>query len=370
MVPIDLLSIASTHLGSTKRGKYPTLPPLNRGEVVEAKVVSALSPDRAILLVKGRQLLARTPVPLKADSVILLNVEQVVPECVLRLLQGRLGQPDGLASLIRVSDLQRNAYQCLIDLIAPLTTSSRVHSKQRLPEILRHMANVVRRMSLSSERLPDRHFLGSVLDSSGVLWENKLKSLLLNGIRDKNQVQALVRQDLKGLALGAMEDSSVVRLVSSEGLGRFVDALEQFQLANLVGLEEKGKFLLMIPMQWADVFRFAQILIDLPAKNDEKRGEQEEPLTVSLFLEMSHLGPIRIESSVHETSIRICFLVCSEQVQVLLNSFVDELKNQLERHGFSVQQITCRVEERGVLEKTSFVDALVDFEEHRVSVMV
>ena len=123
-------------------------------------------------------------------------------------------------------------------------------------------------------------------------------------------------------------------------------------------------------MQWDGVFRFAQILVDFPAKNEQDAGKEEKPFTVSLLLEMSHIGPIRVESSVHETSIRICFLVSSQQVQVLFNTFVDELKNRLERHGFSVRQITCRVEEPDVLKKTSFVDALVDFEEHRVSLLV
>lgn len=329
-----------------------------------------LSADRAILLVKGRQLLARTPVPLKSDSVILLNVERVVPECVLRLLEDMPGQCDGPASLIRESGLQRNAWQYLFDFIAPLTTSSSVNTRQRLPEVLQHMADVVRGMSLSSQGLPHRDFLVSVLKSSGLLWENKLKSLLLGGINGKDQVQALVRQDLKGLALGAMENIGVARLVGSEGLTRFVDAIEQFQLANFVGLQEKGKFLLMVPIQWDDVFGFAQILIDLPEKNRTNSGEKQTTFTVSLFLEMSHLGPIRIESSVHDKSIRVCFLVCSEEVRDLLNCFVGGLKNQLERHGFSVQQITCRLEDRAILEKTSFVDALVDFEGHRVSVVV
>lgn len=370
MAPIDLVSISPAHPETTKRGKHATLPPLYRGEVVEAKVVRALSPARAILLVKGRQLLARTPVSLKDDCTVLFHVERVVPECVLKLLQGKSGQPDGLSSLVRVSNLQRNPYQDLIDLMAPPTTSSRVHPKHPLSEILRYMATMLRRVSLSSELLPDRYLLRSVLNGSGLLWENKLKSVLLGGVIDKNQVQALVRQDLKGLALSAMQDGGAGRLVSAESLSGFVDALEQFQLANVMGLEEKGKFLMMIPMQRDDVFRFAQILIGLPVKKEQQRQKGDKPFTVSLFLDMSQLGPIRIDSSVYKSSVRICFLVCSERVQVLLNSFMDTLKNQLERHGFSVWQITCRVEERGVLEKTSFVDALVDFEEYRVSVMV
>jgi hypothetical protein len=340
------------------------------GEVVEAKIIRVVSPNRAILLIKGRQLAARTPAPLRTDSVASFKVEQVAPECVLRLLQVTSDHPEGLASLIRGFHAQQNAYQSLIDLIAPLTGASQSSDKQHIPDILGQIWNLVRSISLSPGKSPDSHFFQSLIDGSGLLWENKLKKLLFAGVEGRDDVQSLVRQDLKGLALGALEDQGTMRLVSSEGISRFVDSLEQFQLANLVGLEEKGKLLLVIPMQWDDLIRFAQLLIDLSGNGEGGTGKDKKALTLSLLLDMSHLGPIRVDASVHERSVRVCFLVCSEEVQVLLNSFTDDLKSQLERHGFSVPQITCRVEAKRVLEKTSFVDALVDLEESRVSVMV
>jgi hypothetical protein len=197
-----------------------------------------------------------------------------------------------------------------------------------------------------------------------------MKALLFLGLTGRDQVQALLKQDLKGLALLALNDEGAKGIISSEGITRFIDSLEQFQLANLVGLEEKGKLLLVIPMQWDNVFQFAQLLIGLPGNGSQKNSKDEKALTLSLFLDMSHLGPIRVDCSVVDRAIRVCFLVCSEEIQAFLNSLTHDLENQLERHGFSVRQMTCRFEKQHILEKTSFVDALVDFEEHRVSVMI
>jgi hypothetical protein len=338
---------------------------------VEGRVVRAVSPHRAILLIKGRQLLARTSLLLKDDSVVFFKVEQVSPECVLKLMEVGSGEPGGLSSLIRGSDIHGNVYQSLIDLIAPLKPSFQIPSNQQLPDVIQKIWSLLERISLAPDKPPDQRFLQSLVEGSGLLWENKLmKALLLAGLTGRNQAQALLEKDLKGLALGALEDKGTNGLIPSEGLIRFIDSLEQFQLANLVGLEEKGKLLLMIPMQWNDIFRFAQLLIDLPGKGEEENSEDEKALTLSLFLDMSQLGPIRVDCSVVDRAIRVCFLVCSEKIRVFLNSLTSDLKNQLERHGFLVRQITCRFEKQHILEKTSFVDALVDFEEHRVSVMI
>ena len=347
------------------------MPPLSRGEVVEGRIVKAVSPHHAILLIKGRQLIARTPQALKDDGVVFFKVEQVSPECILKLMEGSSGEPGGLSTLFRRGDIDGNIYQAFIDLIVSLKTSSHIPSNQRLPDVIQQIWSLVGRISLTPGRPPDLRFLQSLMEGSGLLWENKLmKALLFSGMTGRNQVQALLKQDLKGLALLALNDEGTKGIISSEGITRFIDSLEQFQLANLVGLEEKGKLLLVIPMQWDNVFQFAQLLIGLPGNGRQENSKDENALTLSLFLEMSYLGPIRVDCSVVDRAIRVCFLVCSEEIQAFLNSLTGDLENQLERHGFSVRQMTCRFEKQRILEKTSFVDALVDFEEHRVSVMI
>jgi hypothetical protein len=347
------------------------MPPLRRGEVVEGRIVRAVSPHHAILLIKGKQLVARTPHALKDDAVVFFKVDQIAPEYVLKLMEVSPDSPGGLSSLIRIGDIDGKLYQSLIESIDPSKPSSQIASNQRLPGVIRQIWHLMRRISLAPDRRPDPQFLQSLMEGSGLVWENKLmKALLFAGLAGRNQAQALLRQDLKGLALAALKDETTHGLISSEGLSRFVDSLEQFQLANLIGLEEKGKAMLVIPMQWGDSFRFAQLLIDLPNDDHQVNGRDEKPLTLSLFLDMSRLGPIRVDCSVVDRAIRVCFLVCSEKIQVFLDGLTSDLKNQLERHGFSVRQITCRFEKKEILEKTSFVDALVDVEHHRVSVLI
>jgi virulence-associated protein VapD len=84
---------------------------------------------------------------------------------------------------------------------------------------------------------------------------------------------------------------------------------------------------------------------------------------------MSHLGPVRVDASVLEKAIRVRFLVSNEDIQSFFDQYAPGLQQQLERHGFSLQQVTCRLEERASLAATSLVDAIIDSEEHTISLI-
>jgi hypothetical protein len=215
-------------------------------------------------------------------------------------------------------------------------------------------------------------FLRSFIDGSGMIWEHKLRSLLLSGVQSRSQAEALMGQDLKALALSSLADVGATKLLSADGAGRFLDALEQLQLLNLSGLEEKGKLLFIVPMQSDEGFSFAQLLIDLGRKEGDEasRNEKDKVLRLSLFLDMSRLGPVRVDASIFKKVIRIGFLVCNEESQALVDRSADHLKEYLERHGFSVQQVTCQLEEQNSLADTSLVESLIDPEEHYISLVI
>jgi hypothetical protein len=114
------------------------------------------------------------------------------------------------------------------------------------------------------------------------------------------------------------------------------------------------------------------LLIDLGAERGSTGAENHEDgiFKLSLLLEMSHLGPVRADASVVEKAVRVSFLVCDEDSQALVNHYTPWLQAQLERHGFSLQQVACRLEERDILACTSLLDAVIDSEEHTISLIV
>lgn len=125
-------------------------------------------------------------------------------------------------------------------------------------------------------------------------------------------------------------------------------------------------------MQFHDQFGFGKLLIDLVEKGEDESADREgeRVLRVSLLLQMSCLGPVRADVSVFQKAIRVGFWVCEEEIQSLFNNYAGLLKRQLERHGFHLEEATCRLLEANVLTQTSLVEDLLDSEEHQINLIV
>ncbi len=363
--------VLSGRFDQENKGQRDSLPAMKKGEILSGRVTRSVSSRHAILLIKGKEVVARTPGLLKPGDVALFKVEQVSPEYVLRLVKVGAGQDPQLAELVKGARLRGLAYKSIIDLLNPLMADPHKSESREFPDVLRRMWDLLCRISLHPEKEVSTSFLKSFIDHSGMMLEHKLK-LWLSGVHSGREIQSALEEDLKGLAFRSLGDSRAMSLVSAEGASRFIDALEQLQLLNLTALEEKGKLLLVMPMQWDGEFSFAQLLIDLSGKSGREFGEkdQEGVLRLSLFLEMSHLGPVRVDASLFQKVVRVGLMVCNDDVKAFFENASDDLKGQLEKHGFSVQEITCLLERKSRLAETSLVEALLDPETHRISIVI
>ncbi|NVM21138.1 MAG: flagellar hook-length control protein FliK [Desulfobacterales bacterium] len=369
---IDHILISNSKLDLGNKADHSKTLPVAKGEVVEGRIIKSIPPHHALILIKGKQLVARTRVPLRPGEAAFFKVEQTAPQCVLKLIELGRSRQNGLSGLLKMGDFHGSPYKLLIDMLNPLIASFKGSNQQKLPAALLAMWALLNRVSLRSQQEPYGDFLKSFIAGSGMIWEHKLRSLLLSGFEFRNQAEAIIEQDLKALALKLSADAGPDKLFSRQAMTGFLDGLEQLQLLNLSGLEGRGKLLFIIPMQWHDRFTFAQILVDLAGKRADGHREHDEDRVVrlSLFLEMSRLGPVRVDASVFQKAIRVCFLVCNEEIQSIFEDHTDVLVQQVERHGFSLQDFACRLEEPGSLAQTSLVDALIDPEEHYISLVV
>ena len=365
--------IPTSNLNSANKASPAKMLSVYKDEVVEGRIIKPISPHRAIILIKGKQLLARTEgVPLKPGQLASFKVAETSPQCILKFLEVTSDQEAGITHFLMRSHFRGSPHKCLMALLNALRGSRDGSAGERAPHILMQMGTLLGRISLRPHDVAHPEFLKSFIDGSGLMWENKLRTLLLSGIESRHQTEAFMENDLKGLALKSLTDAKTGKLFFTQGMTTFLDDMEHHQSLNLSALEEKGKLLFIIPMQWPDKLTFAQFLIDLGAKRGGMGSENHEDksLKLSLLLDMSHLGPVRVDASVVEKAIRVSFLVSDEDIQSLVNQSTPWLQQQLERHGFSLHQVTCRLEERASLACTSLVDAMIDSEEHTISLIV
>jgi hypothetical protein len=242
-----------------------------------------------------------------------------------------------------------------------------------LPDMLVRWWRLLSRISFPPEQpVHHREFLKSFIDGSGMIWEHKLRSLALSGVPFTENPDALIGNDLKGLALKSLADGSPNKFISHEAITKFVDNIAQFQLLNVSRLEAEGKLYFTMPLQFQDQFGFGELLIDLSEKGEHDTADREgnRVLKVSLLLHMSRLGPVRADVSVFAKAIRVGFLVSEEGTQSLFNDYTGMLKRQLERHGFHLKEVTCRLQEAKILTQTSLLEDLLDIGEHQINLLV
>jgi hypothetical protein len=248
--------------------------------------------------------------------------------------------------------------------------AGRKKNKEAIPSIAKRIENLCSGV-LPGKRGVESAGVKTFLEGCGFLWENKLRKLVLNHRTGQFHLERQIDHDLKGLALQAMAEKGGSHVLNRGVIETFVDHIQKFQLLNLSGLEEKGRLLFFIPVQFDDGMRFAQLLLDLGDRQQKKEISQKNGvIRASLFLEMTRLGPVRVDATMNNKSIVIGFIVTEHVVQKIVDDHVSILRDQLERHGFSVSSMRCRIRDRKDLEGTNFVTALVTDEKGQINVII
>ncbi|CAN2039176.1 putative Flagellar hook-length control protein-like C-terminal domain-containing protein [Candidatus Magnetomoraceae bacterium gMMP-15] len=267
----------------------------------------------------------------------------------------------------RIELTKNSPYKFLTDMLAQLRDSETIKNDLELSEIMSDLKQIISRISAKPGAISSS-FLKSFIGGSGMNWENKLKSMLFSGPWQPDKLNAMIKQDVKGLSLKLMKeigDESIFK----DNISKFIDGLDTLQLLNSTSLEEDGKLLFMIPMLFGNTFKFGQIFIDLSKKKKDKKNLKDKLITVSLLLEMTNMGPVRVDAQIFQKTIKLDFWVSDEDVKSLINQNYASLKGQMERHGFHLQSIGCHFKEKTELEQISFVDEFVN-KEHNFSLMV
>lgn len=305
----------------TKPGQPgPSMPALKNNQVVKATVLQVSPPDQAELMVNGRKMDVTTQVRLNPGEEIQLRVSVQKDAFLLKLL----GEPPSSESLKNLSFLKSalSGSTALQDLFQPGDTET---------------TRILDTIALKSGTRDD-NFLPRLLEKSGVMLENKLGAVIREKGPDglRQLWDRLLEQDFKGLALKQLAAGGS-ETAKPAGIAQTIETL---QLLNHLGTDS-GRLLLPFPILADAGFNLGQLLIDTGGGTDAREGDRV--ISVSLLLDMSHLGPVRADFSVLNRAITGRFLVGSEEVRSFLAANLPELEKRLEALSFQVHRIDCQV---------------------------
>ena len=370
--PQILVSSSEVVLDRGPKGA-PGFKQLVKNETVTAKVLRVVSDRRALLMINGRKVYAKTFLPLQPGQDIFLKVQQTGARQVLKFM-GRSGDVPGVDQRILIGSFGKaRPYVILSQLLdglkpslerglkAPLESGLKPLLKTGGPELTERLT-VLDRLTTSmglKTGTPAAGFLQRLISGSGLLWESKLASALLQEqMPAPAAIDALVGGDLKALTLQLLSGADTLPEHLTEQLKGILNGLEQHQLLNQHLIDSVGRCLLPIPVLWPSTLKFGQLLLDL-GKKKAGGSRENQVVTVSFLLSLSRLGRLRADFSVLKKGISGAFGVANEENRALVSSRLPELKQRLQAHGFTIYDISCLVLSPERLSETSLVNQAV-----------
>jgi hypothetical protein len=333
---------------------------LFKNEVVEGKVLKSPALDTALLLIKGRRVMARTYVPLREGRVLSLKVEEISPTPTLRLLGIKLPDKGAVDISIVLSAIKENPWRSLFE---------NIHHYGLPKEALSLFRELMNDLSLRLFLNPPPELLRIFIEKSGLSWEAKLKKLLINKKIGGDNLNRLIEGDLKGMV------SRFLALKEEKGvfLKRFLSTTKSTQLLNRFGLEQDRKIFLPIPIQFPNgPFTVGQLLIHLPQKGKDGYRRQKigkEPFRITFLLDLSNLGPLRADVTVKAKEIEGKFLLTREEAKLLIEESIPIFINRMKERGFSVRCIECHLKDHEIV-KESLIKEIIQEEGNTISLVV
>jgi len=333
---------------------------LFKNEVVEGNVLQSFSSGNVLLLIKGRRVMAKTYVPLREGKILSLKVEETVPIPTLKLLGVKFTGSDAINISIILSAIKENLWR---------STFENIHHYGLSKEALSPFRELIHYLSMGLFLKSTPELLWELIDKSGLNWEAKLRKVLLEKkIGGAITLDKLIQRDLKGL-------TSRFLALKEEGGGflkKFVSVIKNIQLLNQLGLEQDRKIFLPIPMQFPDgLFTLGQLLIHLPQKekdSDTRKRIDKNLFRITFLLELSNLGPLRTDLTVHGKEIKGRFLITKEEGILLIKNNIPFLINKLKDNGFTVCSIECHLKDPEIV-KQSLIREIIQEEGNTISLV-
>ena len=361
MNKVGYSTISSSEISLQPVDNKSIYPKLVENEIVKGKVIRSFSLNNVLLLIKGKEIMAKTHMPLKEGSVISLKVEEVHPNPVLKLLGIVNENIEKINTSIIMTGLKKNLWKTIIENInhCILPDDDKKLFKGLIDDISKNLF-----------LKPNPDLLKELVDKSGIGWEAKLREIVTSKTSySKININELISGDLKGLG------SKMLSLMEGQNdfFEEFVNTIKNIQLLNQLGLEQERKIFIPIPFQFPDgLFTIGQLLIHLNEnknKDGAKKEKDKEFFKISFLLEMSNLGPLRADLAVRQKQINGRFLIVEEKAKIIIEKQLPFLIKTLEKKGFVIPHFECHMK-KPVEIKDTLIKEIIHKENHNISLVV
>jgi len=305
-----------------------------------------------MLTMKDRSFLADSDLPLMKGEKIMVTVEQLNPQIILRILNR-----EGTASPI-INEYNRNYITNPEALMDMFKMGRDIFNQKSLMELLpekakesiRNILKIMDALVFSPTSLKNPLFIKDYISNLGLLLEYNL----MKNIQEDGDIKNLKPEEgLKGFLIKLSEE---LRAQGVEGnvadkedlqkivqLTKFIETsiktIENQQMINISYKEGSGNYVLQIPILYPDGIRTGELFIET-----EKEGEvdtAEKRYHVVMFLNMDALGDIMVDASLAGNKLGCLFKFDDLEAQQFFSIFLDDLKNSISMLGYECGLLNC-----------------------------
>ena len=306
----------------------------SKGEIVQGQVIKTLGKEGALVRMRGLNMMAATEKRLNAGQSILVKVEQVSPKFVVSLLLNDTPMQEKTAAPLRLYLPSAMPISSLIaeleSLLAAMEPS--VLKGSGIELIMAELKKIFTRYSGDGKNIFE--LLGFFHESrlAGKKPSKNLKRSLL-----------VIRQNLERLAA---KDPFSYR----EPLKQVARALQNLELRQLVNLAERQEIKSwQLPYWNGEKLLSARLYVRRDLKKKKKLNSGTTRIT--LMLEMSRLGPIRMDLSMLEKKMEGQFYLSNSKSVKEVDERLPELLEALSSAGFSARFSVTKAEKKYLVEE-------------------
>jgi hypothetical protein len=318
------------------RSALKGVPPFKPGDHIQGTVVQRLPGGEVLLAAGKKRFQAHATAPLREGGRYVFKVLTQGPRIELKVLDGE--QTTGMSPLFLWASARkgRKPLGALLKEIVTLNVRGR-----QAPALKMALDPLRKSLPALFYRGPERaisRWLSQALVSSGLFWESKVARFLMKGGQNPPD---WLKKDLKGILLSL--EKALIEGGSSKSQGfmltRAREALqfiERVQLLNLASIHDGLGWYWFIPGLEEEDFQGGEVF---------SKGQTEgEGITITLLLQLNHLGLIKVDLSQFEKAIHVKIMAKEEETVDFIDRHLHELKKGFEKRGMSPGFLKCEVD--------------------------
>lgn len=324
------------------------------GQVINALVVDRMPSGSVLLNAGGREFVTPLDLPVQPGTRLHLEVQQVTPQLVLRLLNGsdKSSSLPGAESLARPTQLGNGPAGTMslgggataASVLSALATQPNLRALVNQSPVLASLLTSLSSQVLQSGTL-SAGLLSQAVAQSGLFTEANLLAGRSGSLRTNTKTQLIQLQ--RGIADISVTNLGIEARAALSNLSDLTNAalanLNQQQLISMPQENPGQRWAFNLPLEWAGSVTDLSMTIEHDKENhDPEGGETKDEWRVHLGLELPEVGKLQSLVTLSGSNISVSFTSDSESVRKVFESSFGELRDRMIVSDFRVRELAVR----------------------------